>query len=378
MAEPSFTLGIEEEYLLVDRQSRDLAADPPETLFDRCRERLGDSVTHEFLRCQIEVGTPVCETLDEARGHLTRLRTCLADEAAQDGLAPVAASTHPFAEWSKLLHTDKERYNALAEDMKMVISRMVICGMHVHVAVEDDDLRIDLMRQLVYFLPHLLALTTSSPFWRGNLSGLKSYRLSVFDEMPRAGLPEVFNGYAEYKRTVDMLVDAGIIEDATKIWWDLRPSARFPTLEMRIADVCTTLEDALSVAALFRCLTRMLYRLRNANQRWRIYSRFLISENRWLAQRHGAGGKLIDFGRGQAVPFSELTHELVELVRPDAEALDCVKEIERLPAMVQRGTSADRQIAIYNQAIGDGANTEEAMRQVVDFLIEETVNFDAG
>lgn len=375
MHTPSFTLGMEEEYLLVDRASRDLAANPPEAAFDACKALLGEQVTHEFLRCQIEVGTPVCKTVQEASAQLQHMRSCLHTATAPFGLAPLAASTHPFAEWRRLTHTDKERYNALADDLKMVVARLVICGMHVHVGIDDDDLRIDLMQQLTYFLPHLLALTTSSPFWRGTVSGLKSYRLSVFDELPRTGLPEQFAGYSEYQRTIHALVNAGLIEDATKIWWDLRPSDKFPTLELRICDVCTNLADAASVAALFQCLTRMLWRLRRDNQKWRNYSRFLVEENRWLAQRHGVGGNLVDFGRGHQVRVSELIDELIDLVHEDAVALDCLPQIEHLRTIAVTGTSADQQLALYANAIENGVSSEQALRDVVDHLIAQTIAF---
>src|SRR5690606_26994335 len=221
--------------------------------------------------------------------EIARLRRTIATAAAKHGLAPIAASTHPFAEWSQQRNTDKERYNTLARTMQVVARRMLICGMHVHLGIEDEALRFDLFGQLPYFLPHLLALSTSSPFWRGEPTGLRSYRLAVFNEMPRTGLPPAFASAEEYARTLDTLVRAGEIADGTKIWWDLRPSARFPTLEMRITDVCTRLDDGIAIAALYRCIARMLVRLRRRNQRWRHYSNFLIDENRWLAQRFGPG-----------------------------------------------------------------------------------------
>ncbi|MGD1886216.1 MAG: carboxylate-amine ligase [Cohaesibacteraceae bacterium] len=370
---PSFTLGMEEEYLLIDRETRDLAADPPEEAFEACRAVLGDQVTHEFLRCQIEVGTPICQSVGEARDQLAHMRRCLKSASAPYGLALMAASTHPFAEWDRLIHTNKERYNALADDLKMVVARLVICGMHVHVGVEDDDLRIDLMQQLTYFVPHLLALTTSSPFWRGNVTGLKSYRLSVFDELPRTGLPEQFSSYSEYRRTISTLVKAGLLEDATKVWWDLRPSDKFPTLELRICDVCTNLEDAATVAAMFQSLARMLWRLRRDNQKWRSYSRFLIEENRWLAQRHGLTGSLVDFGRGEKVLVDDLIEELIDLLREDAEALGCLAELEHARTIKTRGTSADRQLSLYRDKLESGHSAEDALRDVVDFLVDETV-----
>jgi glutamate---cysteine ligase / carboxylate-amine ligase len=371
--EPTFTLGIEEEYLLVDLKTRDLATDPPKELMERCEKALPKRVTPEFLRCQIEVGTPVCERIEDARQELAHLRGTIAAVSAEFGLAPIAASTHPFADWAHQQHTDKDRYNTLARDIQMVVRRMLICGMHVHVAVEDEALRFDLFNQLPYFLPHLLALTTSSPFWQGHETGLKSYRLSVFKELPRTGLPEAFSSEDEYRRTIEVLVNAGTIEDGTKVWWDLRPSARFPTLEMRIADVCTRLDDSIAVAALYRCLARMLWRLRRDNQRWRHYSRFLIEENRWLAQRHGASGGLIDFGKGTTTPFPDLIEEILELVREDAAHFGCIAAVEHARAIVAEGTSADRQLAIRRDALASGASQHEALEKVVDHLVKETV-----
>lgn len=373
--EPSFTIGVEEEYLLVDKETRNLATDPPKALMEACEKKLAKQVSPEFLRCQIEVGTPVCKSVQEARSELAHLRGTIADISGEHGLAPIAASTHPFARWKEQQHTDKERYNDLARDMQVVVRRMLICGMHVHVAIEDDVTRIDLFNQLAYFLPHLLALSTSSPFWQGMRTGLNSYRLSVFKEMPRTGLPEEFDLPGQYQRTVDALVKAGVIEDATKVWWDLRPSARFPTLEMRVTDTCTRLDDAIAIAALFRCLTRMLWRLKRSNQRWRSYTRFLIEENRWLAQRDGARGSLIDFGRGERVAYPELVEELLELVREDAEHFNCLGAVEHARQIASEGTSADRQIAIYEKAIADGADEDEALKAVVDNLIAETVDF---
>jgi carboxylate-amine ligase len=370
--EPSFTIGIEEEYLLVDRQTRDLASDPPDALMSTCESELEGRVSPEFLRCQIEVGTPVCKTVAQGREELAHLRSTIARIANEHGLAPIAASTHPFARWRDQHHTDKERYNVLARDMQGVVRRMLICGMHVHVAIEDDNLRNDIAAQASYFLPHLLAMSTSSPFWQGLETGLKSYRLTVFQAMPRTGLPERFEDYEEYKRTVQILVKAGMIEDATKIWWDLRPSDRFPTLEMRITDTCTRLDDTMTIAALYRCLCRMLWRLRRNNQRWRYYSNFLINENRWLAQRYGASAELIDYGRGECVPYAELIDELIELLREDAEFFGCVDELENARTIARHGTSADRQLKLYRDALEDGVSESDAMNAVVDHLIAET------
>jgi carboxylate-amine ligase len=251
---PSLTLGIEEEYLLVDPVTRDLAVDPPQELFDSCQACLGDHVTTEFLRSQIEIGTPVCRNIGEARGELKRLRREVSRVANEFGLNIIAASTHPFANWEAQKHTPRERYDALARDMGGAIRRMLICGMHVHAGIENADLRIDLMNQVSYFLPHLLGLSTSSPFWQGQDMGLMSSRLTVFDGMPRTGIPDRFESYADYERLLERMIAAGGLEDASKIWWDVRPSSRYPTLEMRITDVCTRVDDALTVAAIYQSL----------------------------------------------------------------------------------------------------------------------------
>lgn len=373
VSEPSFTIGVEEEYLLVERDSRDLASDPPDELLAECSERLAGLVKPEFLKSQIEIATGICNNIGEARRDLTKLRRTVADVAARHGLAPIAASTHPFSEWQHQRHTEGERYDKLANDMQGVARRLLICGMHVHVGIEDDELRIDLMNQASYFLPHLLALSTSSPFWRGENTGLMSYRLSVFNELPRTGLPERFDSFAEYQRHIDVLVRAGTIKDASMMWWDIRPSANFPTLEMRISDVCTYLEDTLSIAAVFQCVIRMLYRLRRNNQRWRKYATMLINENRWRAQRYGLGEGLLDFGRGEIVPFAELIGELLDLIGEDARALGCEREVLRVTDILEGGTSAHRQIAVYDKVIGEGGSQLQALQAIVDMLIEDTV-----
>jgi carboxylate-amine ligase len=244
--------------------------------------------------------------------------------------------------------------------------------MHVHVGIEDEELRIDLMNQARYFLPHLLMLSTSSPFWQGEDTGLKSYRLAVFHELPRTGLPQRFESYGEFLRTVDVLVRNGVIEDASKIWWDLRPSVRFPTLEMRVTDICTRIEDALSVAALYVCILRMLYRLRRSNHKWRSYPSFLIEENRWRAQRYSVRDRLFDFGKGELVPFAALIDELLDLIAEDAAVLGCEREAKNALHIATGGTSADRQVQCYEDLLAQGAAPEDALKGVVDQLIAET------
>ncbi|MEM9049369.1 MAG: carboxylate-amine ligase [Pseudomonadota bacterium] len=366
----TLTLGVEEEYLLVDLHSKDLA-EAPEALMAALRDRLGKRVSPEFLRCQVEIGTHVCTSLAEARDALKRLRSAVAEEAARFGLAPIAASCHPFADWQDQHYTDKERYRALERDLATVARRLLICGMHVHVGIEDRALRIDLLNQIPYFLPHLLALSVSSPFWQGQDTGLASYRLTVFDNLPRTGLPPRFAGWEEFERSVEVIIRSGLIEDSSKIWWDVRPSARFPTLEARIFDVCPRLEHCLSLVALCQCIVRMLCRLRAGNRRWRIYDAFLVGENRWRAQRYGTSEGLIDFGRGEVVAFAELLDELIGLVAEDAEALGCTEEVIAARKILTEGTSAERQRRAYRAATDTGADAAAACRAVVSTLIDE-------
>ncbi len=370
LKEPDFTIGVEEEYLLVDKDSLDLAP-APEGLMQACTAELEGQVSPEFLNCQIEIGTTVCANVGQAREDLKRLRSTVARVADRYNLAPIAASCHPFSDWRNQHHTDKDRYNALRDDLAGVVRRMLICGMHVHVGIENADQRVDLMNQLKYFLPHLLAISCSSPFWQGEDTGLNCYRLTVFDNLPRTGLPPLMEGWGEFERSVAAMTDIGVIEDASKIWWDLRPSSRFPTIESRICDVSPALETTLTIAALTQALTRMLWRLATSNQRWRLYDNFLIAENRWRAQRYGVNEGLIDWGRREIVPFSELAHEMVELVEEDAAALSCLAEVENSLAVLTTGTSADQQRAVYYDAVQAEYSHDEALQKVVSHLIEQ-------
>lgn len=371
MDRPGFTIGIEEEYLIVDHETLDLVRQPHADFLARCNELTGERSTEEYLQCQIEVGTRPHANTTEAREDLIALRRAISDAATEFGYAPIAASTHPFARWREQIHTRKPRYDELSSDLGQTVRRMMICGCHVHVGIEDEDLRIDLMNQAAYFLPHILALSCSSPFWEGDDTGLSSYRLTVFDALPRTGLPDQVSSYGEYKRLVSALVDAGCIEDATRIWWDIRPSDKFPTLEQRVTDVCSTIDEALTVAALFQALLAYLYRLRSLNQRWRIYPATLINENRWRAQRYGVAGNLVDHGKRQQVPVAELIDELIDLVGSDAEALGSTRDLARARDIARDGTSADRQRKVHRDALASGADPDTAARAVVKHLIRE-------
>ncbi len=368
--EPEFSIGIEEEYLLVDRDSMALT-DAPDALMEACRTELQDQVSPEFMQSQIEIGTRVCQTVAEARDDLKRLRACVARNAAKFNLAPIAASCHPSADWKDQHHTPKERYDKTERDLAGVARRMLICGMHVHVGLPDDETRIDLMQPMTHFLPHLLALSTSSPFWQGDDTGLCCYRLSVFDNMPRTGLPPKFHSWDEYTRTTGALVDVGILEDTTKIWWDLRPSDKYPTLETRIFDVSPRLEHAVSLAAANQALMRMLWRLRARNLKWREYDRFLVNENRWRAQRYGVNEGLIDFGRGEIVPAPQMVEDLLELLEDDTGVLQSGPELELLRDIAEQGTSADRQRQVAQEARDAGCDEPQAMNAVVQHLIDE-------
>jgi carboxylate-amine ligase len=371
-SEPPFTVGIEEEYLLVDLDSRDVNENPPYELLRQCTERGNGQISPEFLRSQLEVCTRVCHSIAEARADLARLRQLIVELAGAHGLAPIAASTHPFARATRQLHTEKEQFFALAREMQGAARRLMVCGMHVHVGVDDDDLRVDLMNQLSYFMPHLVALSCSSPFWEGERTGLMSFRLSVFSSLPRTGLPERFASYGELRRHLDMLIRTGLIEDTNKMWWDVRPNPRYPTIETRVMDCCTSIDDSICLAAIVVCLLRMLYRLRCANQSWRLYPNVLIAENRWRAMRYSFDERLLDLARGELVPFAEMAEELIALLSEDARALGCVREVAHIRNILGRGTSAHRQIRVYEQARDAGASEREALAAVVDFLIRET------
>lgn len=370
---PQLTIGIEEEYLLVDAETRNLLADPPHELWAGAYDRIEGRVSRELLRAQIEVGTKPHQRVSDVSQDLRDLRRTLGEVSSEHGAAIIASSSHPFALWWEQVQSEGDRYEMLAEDLAVVGQRMVICGMHVHAGIEDPELRIDLMNQVTYFLPHLLALSTSSPFWGGHNTGLKSYRMNVFRTMPRTGLPEEFDSWAEYQRHVQVLVDAGLIEDGSKIWWDVRPSIRYPTLELRVTDICTRWQDAACIAAVYQSLLHMLYRLRRTNQKWRRYANLLVAENIWRAQRYGARGELMDFGIGRLVPFRDLVEEMIGLIRPDAEELGCLEEVEHALVIATEGTSASRQVAAYDKALASGASEDEALRAVVDELIVDTL-----
>ncbi len=316
------------------------------------------------MQSQVEVGSKICRDMEEARHELARLRGTILDVADSNGLAVAAASTHPFSRWSTQEVTVQERYLKHVEELAELARRMLIFGMHVHIGIEDRDLMIDVMDQARYFLPHLLALSTSSPFWHGRDTGLKSYRSIVFENLPRTGLPPDFGSWSEYERFVETLIKTGCIDEPTKIWWDIRPHPKFPTLEFRVCDICTKLDEAICLAALILAIVAKLVRLRQNNLSWRRYRNHLVAENKWRAVRWGIEGKLIDFGKQESVPLPDLAAELLELVDDVVDDLGVRKEVEYVHTILAEGTSADRQLRTFAES--------ESLESVVDRLIEET------
>lgn len=375
---PPLTIGIEEEYQIIDPESRNLHSYISEFLSQDKRRSTQLHIKPEFMQSQVEVGSHICRNIREVRQEVTRLRRAVCDMAQENGLQIAAASTHPFASWEEQAVTEGERYRELLDDLQGVARRLLIFGMHVHVGfgsdTESKDLMIEIMNQARYFVPHILALSTSSPFWHGHNTGLKSYRSVIFEMLPRTGLPHSFKSWAEYKSYETTLVKAGAFgkKDTTaKIWWDIRPHPVFDTLEFRIADICTTIDETVCVAALFQAICALLLKLRRNNMSWRQYRHMHVTENKWRAVRYGVEGELIDFGIEESVPFHFLMEELLELLGEVIDELGSRQEVEYVRTILRQGTSADRQLAVYRQHGGDD-NREEALKAVVDHLVKET------
>ena len=371
--EPTFTFGVEEEYYLVDITTRALAKETPKRLMASLRTRLGKQFSEEYMRSQVEICTPVCTDIATARDLLVEYRNAVADEAKHFGLAPIAAATHPFSRWRHQRHRDKPRYNAIAEDFQALGKRMLVCGQHVHIGIEDPEARIVVMNELRQYLPLLLALSTSSPFWGGETTGLKSYRMAINDSTPRKGIPEHFHNWAHFKGSVDILIAAGIIEDASKIWWDLRPSVSYGTIEARIMDVCPLVDDAIALTALLRCLCRFIWRTHADKPATLPTSLILINENRWRAQRYGVEEGQIDPTSGSIQPLRDILATILEAIAEDAAVLNCSAEVAHTQTILHRGTSADRQLTRFQQQTDIGAPREAALVAVVDQLMAETL-----
>jgi carboxylate-amine ligase len=368
----AYTFGIEEEFFLVDPASRDLVADVPREFLRNCRRLLGERVHEEMKQAQVEIATPVLRDAGQARGTLAELRASVGEIAGALDMRLVAAGTHPFAAWREHAGTEAPRYDRLLSDFQIVGRRNLVCGLHVHVEVPDGVDRVELMNRLMPWTPLLLALSTSSPFWDGRATGLMSYRQAAYDEWPRSGVPDAFEDEARYAEFIDLLATCGALENGSFLWWAMRPSARFPTLELRITDACTRLEDSLALAAAFRCLVRAHVRNPRLGQERSSFTRRLIDENRWRAKRFGVRADFIDESRRCLVPLEERLGELLELVAPDAVALDCQAELRQLRMVQRLGTSADVQMAMYRRERESLCTREQALARVVDWLAEAT------
>lgn len=358
-----FTLGIEEEFQIVDPVTRELRSHVSEIL-EEGKLLLGEKIKPEMIQSMIEVGTGVCANIQEAREDISKLRCIITSLARKKGLEIVAASTHPFSKWSEQEIYEGDRYKLLVDELQMVARSLLIFGVHVHVAVRELDRRIQIMNAARYFLPHVLALTTSSPFWLGFNTGLKSYRCEVFKKFPRTDIPDHFESFQQYQAYVDLLVKMNCIQDGTKIWWDIRPHCKFPTLEFRICDIPTRVDDTIAIAALFQAIVAKLYTLIDKNLGFRLYHRRLIQENKWRAIRYGLDGMLLDLGKQKEVPVKDLIRELLDFVDDVLDPLGSRKEVEHVHTILDRGTSADDQLRVWRET-GD-------LNQVVDMLIHNT------
>jgi carboxylate-amine ligase len=364
MKAPSLTIGIEEEYQIVDPQTRELRSYITQIL-EEGKLILLEQVKPELHQSMVEVGSSVCQTPAELRNELVRLRRTIMELAAKNGLKIVAAGTHPISSWMTQEITPQERYMGVKQDMQELAQRLLIFGTHVHIGIEDREFLIDAMNVVRYLLPHVLCLSASSPFWMGRNTGLKSYRSIIFRNFPRSGIPRTFQSWEDFAYLVETLVRSNSIPDGTKIWWDVRPNWRYPTLEFRICDVCTRVDEAICVAAIFQAIIAKLWKLRRDNLTFRVYPGDLIEENKWRAVRYGLDGKLIDFGKQQELPARDLIRELIEWFIGDVvDELGSRHEIEYAYRILQEGSSADRQLATYQRT--------NDLKAVVDQLIQES------
>jgi carboxylate-amine ligase len=364
MQPPSLTIGVEEEYQIIDPQTRELRSYITEILAEG-QMLLREQVKPELHQSIVEIGTNVCHTPAEVRAELVRLRGTIIGLADKNGLKIAAAGTHPFSSWVTQEITPLERYLGVQQDMQDLAKQLLIFGTHVHIGIEDREFMIDAMNVIRYLLPHLLCLSTSSPFWMGRQTGLKSYRSIIFRHFPRSGMPRVFQSWADYTYLLDTLVQTHSIPDSTKIWWDVRPNGRYPTLEVRICDVCTRVDEAVCIAAILQAVVAKLWKLRRDNMTFRVYPSDLIEENKWRAVRYGLDGNLIDFGKQAEAPAREMIRELIEWFIGDiADELGSRREIEYALTILENGSSADRQVAVYERT--------HDLKSVVDSLIAET------
>ncbi len=364
MERPSLSIGIEEEYQTIDPETRDLRSHIASEILPKAKLALHEAVKPEMHQSVIEVGTRVCKNIKEARENILALRREMITLASEHGMLLAAASTHPFSDWKLQEIYPDERYHQVVEDMQLIARANLVFGLHVHIGIEDRNTAIHIMNSMRYFLPHILALSSNSPFWMGMNTGFKSYRCKVFERFPRTNIPDVFANWAEYETFVDLLVKTHCIDNGKKIWWDIRPHPFFDTLEVRVCDIPMRLDETLAIAALIQATMAMLYQLHASNKSYRIYGRALIMENKFRASRYGIQGKLIDFGKEEEVPVRELMLEYLELIDPVVDELGSRDEISYIHKMLEMGTGADRQLKVFEET-GD-------LKKVVDYIVAET------
>jgi carboxylate-amine ligase len=363
---PAFTLGVEEEFQIIDPETRELRSHVQEIL-DEGKRLLKERVKPEMHQSVMEIGTGICRDVSEVRRDVTELRSEIIGLAARQGMRVASAGTHPFSNWADQLIYPDERYTAIVQEMQLVARANLIFGLHVHVGIADRALAFQIMDEARYFLPHLLALSTSSPFWLGRNTGLKSYRTKVFERFPRTNIPETFESPADFDEYVRILVKTNCIDNGKKIWWDVRPHPFFETLEFRVFDVPMRLDETVALAALTQAICVKLFQLREKNLGFRRYRRALLLENKWRASRYGIQGKLIDFGKEIEVPFADLANEMLEFVDDVVDELGSRKELESIRWILDNGSGADRQLAVFHES-------GEDLRKVVDFICDETAH----
>jgi carboxylate-amine ligase len=364
MDRPSLTIGIEEEYQTIDPETRDLRSHIASEILPKAKLALHEAVKPEMHQSVIEVGTRVCKDVKEARENIQALRREMITLASQNGMLLAAGSTHPFSDWKLQEIYPDERYQRVVEDMQLIARANLVFGLHVHIGIEDRNTAIHIMNSMRYFLPHILALSSNSPFWMGMNTGFKSYRVKVFERFPRTGIPDTFSNWSEYENFVNLLVRTNCIDNGKKIWWDIRPHPFFNTLEVRVCDIPMRLDETMAIAALIQATVAMLYKLHASNKSYRIYGRALISENKFRASRYGLDGKLIDFGKEEEVPLRQLILEYLDLIDDVVDELGSREEINYIHEMLKMGTGADRQLKVFEQT-GD-------LKQVVDYMVNET------
>ncbi len=359
-----FSLGIEEEFQIIDPETRELKS-RVEQILKGGKIILKEQIKAELHQSVVETGSKVCNNIKEAREEVISLRSSLAQLAEKEGLKIAASGTHPFSRWEEQKITEHPRYKEVVEGMQQVARANLIFGLHVHVGIDDKELAIHIMNAARYFLPHIFALSTNSPFWRGRNTGLKSYRAKIFDRFPRTGIPDYFTSHGDFQSYVEMLVKTGCIEDASKIWWDIRPHPKYPTLEFRVCDIPMTVNETIAIAALIQGIVAKLYKLISKNLGFRLYRRLYLNENKWRASRYGIDGKLIDFGKKEEVDTPKLILELIEFIDEVIDELGIENEINYIKnVMLKNGTGADRQLKVWNETAD--------LNKVVDYIISET------